>query len=175
MTTPVAIHSVGELRRRTLAGHSDFAIMLAGGAFISRKEVGINPCDFHEADAQAPVCSDPACVFVVINGIDGSEQEMTADGLWTESNIGEALTKNALLDMEGDVPDDRVAVLDGKGGIALESPHRYHTVNVTVEDQDGELVAVWRSSAPFPTATTAIAAGWKVVREAVLDFDRMDE
>jgi len=53
--------------------------------------------------------------------------------------------------------------------------NRYYTVNVTVENEDGELFAVWRSEEPFTDLERAIEEGLKVVQEAPIEFDRMDE
>ena len=105
MSTPVAINSIGELRRRVIAGHHDFAILLAGGMMRSSKYISINPCDYHADGPGWDACSeDSACHWDVINEIDGSVQEdMTDREFWTQSNIGEALDKNALIDDDGDL------------------------------------------------------------------------
>ena len=52
---------------------------------------------------------------------------------------------------------------------------RYYTVNVTVENEDGELVAIWRSSEPFSDWILAEEAAFRVQHNASVEFDRMDE
>lgn len=56
---------------------------------------------------------------------------------------------------------------------------RYFTINVTVEDQNGEQFAVWRSTAPYGDVEVAIERALQVVLaaedETPVDFDRMDD
>jgi len=79
------ITALDELRQRVAAGHHDFAIMMAGGAAISRKDIRLG--------AEG--------LWVVTNGIDDTVQHLKTPGLWTDSHIGQALDKRALLDMDG--------------------------------------------------------------------------
>jgi len=86
-TRPVAIMGgIDELRQRVLAGHHDYAIMLAGGAAISRKTISIAAED----------------LWVVENGIDDTTQHLRTPDLWASSHVGLALDRHALLDMDGD-------------------------------------------------------------------------
>jgi hypothetical protein len=97
MTRPVAIMGgLDELRQRVAARHHDYAIMLAGGAAISRKTIRLKTKRWE-----------------IANHIDGSRQRLTDEELWTESNIGEALDKHALLDMSGDPMLD----IEGRGPV----------------------------------------------------------
>lgn len=90
MNKPVAIGftdgitALDELRQRVASGHHDFAIMLAGGLALSRKRISI-----HDG------------YWDITNGIDGSHQRLDDRSLWTESHIGVALDKRALLDLDG--------------------------------------------------------------------------
>ena len=98
MSRPKAVAILGgldELRQRVTAGHSDFAIMVAGGLGISRKTIRL---------------VGGRRTWNVRNHVDGSVQLLTDLTLWDESNIGEALDKGALLDMDGDDGLIRVAV-----------------------------------------------------------------
>jgi len=57
---------------------------------------------------------------------------------------------------------------------------RYFTVNVTVENEDGEQFAVWRVDEPFDNVEVAITAALDLTllaaeQENGLVFDRMDE
>jgi len=85
-----------ELKQRVAAGHHEFAIMLAGGLAISRKTIN------HKDDGR----------WHIVNGIDDTIQVLTDEELWTESNIGEALDKRALLDM--DDADDTLVPVNGE-------------------------------------------------------------
>ena len=93
-TRPVALGftdgmtALEELHQRVKAGHHDYAIMLAGGLAMSRKTI-------------IPGDIDPD-LFCITNHIDNTIQYLSDEGLWTHSNIGEALDKRALLDMSGD-------------------------------------------------------------------------
>jgi len=85
---PVAIMGgLPELRQRVAAGHHDFAIMLAGGAAISRKTIHL---------------LDMPPRWRVRNEIDNTSQTLTDEDLWAKSHVGLALDRNALLDMSGD-------------------------------------------------------------------------
>jgi hypothetical protein len=93
-TRPIAIGFAGqepieELRQRVQAGHRDFAVMLAGGAALSRKTISLVSLSTGEQ-------------WRIVNHIDGSRQRLSTAELWTESHIGTALDRNALLDMSGD-------------------------------------------------------------------------
>jgi hypothetical protein len=128
MSTPVAINSIGELRRRVIAGHHDFAILLAGRMMRSSKFISLNPCDVHaDPDVAGFPCTEgSACLWDVINEIDGSVQEdMTDIEFWTQSNIGEALDKNALIDDDGDEggnPPSGGTVSDPPPALLMEGP-----------------------------------------------------
>jgi hypothetical protein len=69
-----------ELRASVRAGQHEFGILLAGGMAISRKTIRLRGGKWQ-----------------VKNHIDGTRQTLTDAELWTESNIGEALDKNALV------------------------------------------------------------------------------
>lgn len=77
--------ALAELHQRVNAGHHDYAIMLAGGLAISRKNI-------HFLSGR----------WVIFNEIDNTTQSLLDPDLWSQSNIGEALDKRALLDMDGD-------------------------------------------------------------------------
>lgn len=78
------VTSIEHLRERVKAGQKDYAILLAGGLAYSRKTIKL----------------DKQGCWVVKNHIDGTTQHLCAnDGLWSESNIGEALDKEALVEI----------------------------------------------------------------------------
>jgi len=97
MNKPIALGftdgmtALEELVQRVEAGHHDYAIMLAGGLALSRKTIHLLP---PPAERE----------YTVFNEIDDTLQTLTEAELWTESNIGEALDKRALLDLSGDEP-----------------------------------------------------------------------
>jgi hypothetical protein len=94
--------AIDELRQRVMAGHHDYAIMLAGGLALSRKTI------------TREVRGDKGgWVWAIRNHIDDSTQHLSDSELWSESNIGEALDKWALLDMSGDPMLD----LPGRGPV----------------------------------------------------------
>ena len=72
------IRNCRQLRRTIAAGSCDFRLMLMGGA-SSRKTITIRP---HGR-------------FHVENHIDGSIQLLSGRGLYTQSNIGEAMQKGS--------------------------------------------------------------------------------
>lgn len=77
------IRSIGncrQLRHAIEAGFCEFRLLLMGGAY-SRKTIAIN----REG------------LFRVVNHIDGSVQKLTGRELYTQSNIGEAMQKGALV------------------------------------------------------------------------------
>ena len=78
---------IEELVKRVEAGHHDFAIMLAGGAAISRKTIHL---------------LDMPPRWRIRNEIDNTSQTLTDEDLWAKSHVGLALDRNALLDMSGD-------------------------------------------------------------------------
>lgn len=92
------ISALDELKQRVAAGHHDFAVMLAGGLALSRKTIRQTKTGW----------------WHVLNDIDDTEQRLTDEQLWTESNIGEALDKRALLDMEG---DEGLINIEGRGWV----------------------------------------------------------
>lgn len=59
-----------------------------------------------------------------------------------------------------------------------DKPH-YYTVNITVEDENGEQLAVWRSTAPYRDVEVAMERATQIVvaaeDETPVDFDRMDD
>lgn len=79
------LSALDELRQRVALGHHDFAIMLAGGLALSRKTID----------------RGTGGSWRIANNIDGTLQELTDADLWERSHIGEALSKRALLDMDG--------------------------------------------------------------------------
>jgi hypothetical protein len=107
MTKPIAIGftdgvpALDELRQRVAAGHHDFAIMLAGGLAISRKTI----------------TEGPGGGLRIVNEIDGTSHVLSTPELWSQSNVGEALDKRALLDMDG---DDGLVNVAGRGWVAAE-------------------------------------------------------
>lgn len=110
-TQPVALgfteglSALEELKQRCRAGHSDFAILLAGG-LLSRKTIRL---------LRPPAERE----YVVVNHIDNSSQTLTEAELWTESNIGEALDKRALLDLSG----DPILDIEGRGPTLASTLH----------------------------------------------------
>ena len=73
------IKSVEELKKESAEG-ADFFILLNDGLRSSKH-----------------ICyEDDEKKFYVLNEIDGSEQRLTERGLFTKSNIGEAIGKGAL-------------------------------------------------------------------------------
>jgi hypothetical protein len=95
--------AIEELYQRVHAGHHDYAIMLAGGLALSRKTI-------HYAATSGPGAPG---IWHITNEIDGTTQMLTDEGLWSQSNIGEALDKRALLDMSG----DPMLVIEGRGPV----------------------------------------------------------
>jgi hypothetical protein len=93
---------IDELRQRVLAGHHDYAIMLAGGLALSRKTIRFAP----------------GGGWHITNHIDDSEQTLSQPELWSESHIGQALDKRALLDMSGN--EDMVNVA-GRGWVEVDA------------------------------------------------------
>lgn len=87
--------ALDELKQRVAAGHHDYAIMLAGGLALSRKTIR----------------RGTGGSWRIANDIDATLQELTDEELWTESNIGIALDRRALLDMSG----DPILKIEGRG------------------------------------------------------------
>lgn len=82
--TATPVKGLADLKARVAAGGHDFGIMLAGGMAYSRKTI-------KTAKGR----------WVVKNHIDDTRQTLTDGELWTESNIGEALDKGALVEFVG--------------------------------------------------------------------------
>ena len=65
------------------------------------------------------------------------------------------------------------------GGWSVSNKPRYYTVNITVENEDGEQYAVWRTDQPFTNVEVAmeraVSATVVLSEELELDFDRMDD
>ncbi len=107
MTKPIAlgftdgVSALDELRQRVQAGHHEYAIMLAGGAALSRKTITL------AADG----------LWVVANGIDDTIQHLRTPDLWASSHVGMALDRRALLDMDG---DDGLVNVAGRGWVEAE-------------------------------------------------------
>jgi hypothetical protein len=101
MTQPVAIlGGIEELRQRCLLGHDLFSIMLAGGMARSGKTIDLR-----------------GDTWSIWNDIDDTAQDLTDAELWTESHIGEALDKGALLDLMG---NNGIVHVKDRGWIALD-------------------------------------------------------
>lgn len=88
------LSALDELRMRVEAGHHDYAIMLGFGGLSSKV--------IHRGTGGS---------WRILNEIDASLQELTDEELWTESHIGIALDRRALLDMSG----DPVLAIEGRG------------------------------------------------------------
>lgn len=78
----IIVDSVKHLIELIDDGHNDYFIMLGSGAFRSSKNINYD---------------DNTKIFDVYNDIDGSEQDLTEAQLYSESNIGEAIDKKALI------------------------------------------------------------------------------
>jgi hypothetical protein len=151
MTRPVALGftdgytALEELRQRVNAGHHDYAIMLAGGLALSRKTI--------EFDGGR---------WQIINEIDDTGQSLLDPDLWSQSNIGEALDKRALLDMNG---DDGLIRIAGRGWVAgkpwldetqtaapalpvNDDPLRYEIAGGPGAIRDGDEGAEWEPADP---------------------------
>ena len=83
--TITVIESLDDLRDRVRAGHSTFAILLAGGLAYSRKTIK----------------RGTSGRWVIKNHIDDTRQTLTDEQLWTESNIGVAIERGALVQLDG--------------------------------------------------------------------------
>jgi len=75
------IKSTAQLRRAIAQGQHDFAILLAGGAVRSSKDIAQHPDG----------------TFEVWNYVDDTLQLLTGCELYTQSNIGEAMRKGAFV------------------------------------------------------------------------------
>lgn len=78
-TNPTKVQSVAHLRALIKAGTHGYALVLGGGVAFSRKTIRAT------RDGK----------FRIINHIDDSKATLTEAELYTESNIGEAITKGA--------------------------------------------------------------------------------
>jgi hypothetical protein len=76
------IHNTRQLRRAIARGQYDYAILLAGGAVRSSKNI--------ETDGEGR--------FTVWNLIDDTQQFLTGRELYTQSNLGEARRKGAFIE-----------------------------------------------------------------------------
>ncbi len=83
--TVTVVDSLEDLEDRVRAGHHTFAILLAGGLAYSRKTIR----------------RGRGRRWIVKNHIDDTTQTLTSEQLWTESNIGIALERRALVQLEG--------------------------------------------------------------------------
>jgi len=107
MTRPVALGftdgltPIDELRQRVAAGHHDYAIMLAGGLALSRKTIRFAP----------------GGGWRITNHIDDTKQVLSQPELWSESHIGLALDKRALVDEDG---DEGLILVAGEGWRKVE-------------------------------------------------------
>lgn len=81
----MGVADLNDLRKRVLSGETEYAILLAGGLAYSRKTIRLG--------SKAGV----GRVWVVVNHIDDTRQKLTDAELWTDSHIGEALDKGALV------------------------------------------------------------------------------
>lgn len=76
------VKDLDDLKARASGTEGVFRIILAGGAAFSEKDITYEDGTWY-----------------IFNWIDGTETELTDEELWTETNIGEALDKHALVEV----------------------------------------------------------------------------